>query len=254
MNLKTILAPVVLLLLSRFLAAEEPVKYATLNTKSGKTYTGVTIREATTTHVKILHASGIATIAFEDLPKNVQKALNYDPVKAAEYAKAQAAKQQAPDVSETKPPLIDWIERPLSERYTISPPSANNVKLEYNDYQWFVLDLKSKAKTELLPDEVLKKQIAVLPQGGAITVYLERSTIEAANSKYCLIIVSDLNGTEIFRSSGRDKIADVPISAGGPWRNLSVAFLPKPIEDGINVRVVDTLFNTYAEFSIHSTK
>jgi hypothetical protein len=125
--------------------------------------------------------------------------------------------------------------------------------LEYEDFHSLAQEQQSKARTERIKDELLRSRIAELPKGGTITVTINRSTIGAANSEYCLVIVTDLNGKEIHRERGRDDIAETPTTPGGSWWNLVLVDLPAPIGAGIKVRVVDTLDDTHADFTIRPT-
>ncbi len=229
------------------------MKFAKLNTKSGKTYAGVTVREATPTHLKIFHASGIATIAIEDLPKDIQRFLKYDSVKAAEYAEAQATEQKSLATAESRRRRAEWLKLPSSKRYTIQPAIANGISLRYEDNHSLVLKERTKAEAELVSDEILKSRVAALPQGGTLIADIDRSTIESANSKWFLVIVSDLKGKELVRRRGSDDIANEPINGG--WWNSVLVDIPMYFVDGINVRVVETLGDSaYTEFSIRSTK
>ena len=71
-------------------------KFDTLTTKSGRTYTAVTVREKTKSGIKIFHESGPATIPFEELPDDVAEGLGgFDENAAQAERKAMAARENA---------------------------------------------------------------------------------------------------------------------------------------------------------------
>jgi len=76
--------------------SEEERKFDTLTTKSGRTYTSVTVREKTKSGIKIFHEIGAATIPFEELPDDVAKDLGgFDEKAAKAEREAMAARENA---------------------------------------------------------------------------------------------------------------------------------------------------------------
>ncbi|MBK1790140.1 hypothetical protein [Persicirhabdus sediminis] len=66
----------------------------TLTLKTGKVYESVTIREILPDGIKIFHAAGSATIAYEDLTKEIQEELGgFDAEKAKAYREGDRADQ-----------------------------------------------------------------------------------------------------------------------------------------------------------------
>lgn len=78
-------------------AQEAPKTFKTLTTSKNRTYEDVQVREVTPGGIKILHASGTATIPFEQLPADIQKQFGgFDAAAAAEHREreARALKEQ----------------------------------------------------------------------------------------------------------------------------------------------------------------
>jgi hypothetical protein len=64
-----------------------------ITTTDGRTYTAATITKVEPDGIRILHETGTAKIPFEKLPPALQQKHGYDPAKAAEFKKADAAAQ-----------------------------------------------------------------------------------------------------------------------------------------------------------------
>jgi type VI secretion system protein VasI len=95
--MKAIYVICLILLLPLKGAADDLLKYETLTTNSGKTYSKVTVQKATPSYIKILHEGGITTLQFKDLPDPIQKAFEYDPAKAEAYEKQMQAEKTPVD-------------------------------------------------------------------------------------------------------------------------------------------------------------
>ena len=69
----------------------------TITTQSGKTFLNCKVVRVHPDGVSFTHQNGAAKIAFKDLPESLRREFRYDPKKAAEYQRSQAAlrKQQA---------------------------------------------------------------------------------------------------------------------------------------------------------------
>lgn len=96
--MKTFLVAIIIGVSAGFSQAEDaPQKFEKLETKSGKVYSGVTVREKTAASIKIFHSAGAATIPFEELPEDVVEALGgFDEGEAAkERAKQEEARKAA---------------------------------------------------------------------------------------------------------------------------------------------------------------
>jgi hypothetical protein len=80
-------------LLTILLLAALPAFADTITTISGTTYSDASVAKTTPTAISITHSTGMAKIAFKDLPAATQKKYGYDPAKAAEYEEQEAQRQ-----------------------------------------------------------------------------------------------------------------------------------------------------------------
>ncbi len=77
-------------------------------TIGSKTYTGVSLTSTDPDGISIAHSGGVAKIPFEKLPPDLQTKFGFDPQKAADFRKQEAARQhalatrQAQEVAEAK--------------------------------------------------------------------------------------------------------------------------------------------------------
>ena len=72
----------------------EPLKFDTLTTTDGKTYQKVEVVSQDAIGIKINHDGGIARLAFEKLPEELQKHFGYDPAKAAAQQTEEAQQER----------------------------------------------------------------------------------------------------------------------------------------------------------------
>jgi len=88
-----------------------------------------------------------------------------------------------------------------------------------------------------------------IAQGGLLIVNIERSTIGAANNKYFEFVVF-ADEIEVYRDSGRDDIAEVPLHYNGNWWNIKSIGLKNPFRYNLKVYVIDKLLGGRDEFII----
>jgi hypothetical protein len=83
-------------LTTMLLLAAMPALADTITTISGTTYSDASVTKTTPAAISITHSTGMAKIAFKDLPAATQKKYGYDATKAAEYEtqEAQRAAEQ----------------------------------------------------------------------------------------------------------------------------------------------------------------
>jgi len=96
-----------------------------IRTNDGTIYKGAKITSHTPADVTIVHQSGVAHVAFSNLPVNVQKQFGYDAEKAARYlaAEAEVAKQrpqQTPRIAESTA-----AQSPVTPLTTATPPETS---------------------------------------------------------------------------------------------------------------------------------
>lgn len=68
-----------------------------IKTNDGKEYKDVTILGADPDALRIMYPSGVTRITFENLPKEIQKKYNYDPIKAKEFEQKEKEKATLSD-------------------------------------------------------------------------------------------------------------------------------------------------------------
>lgn len=71
-------------------AENQPMDFARLETTNGKVYEQVKVRKIDPDGIAIMHDAGLAKVMFENLPKELQTAYGFDPVKAIEHRKLEA--------------------------------------------------------------------------------------------------------------------------------------------------------------------
>jgi hypothetical protein len=115
--------------------------------------------------------------------------------------------------------------------------------ISYQSYSQLVVVETKKAEDQMWSDEQKKTNLDLLSKynsGGKVHLYLERSTIGSANTKYFTIIIKDLEGNEIFRKTADERIAKVPSSDGLWWNNVQVS-IDKEFTGTFYVYVIDAL-------------
>jgi hypothetical protein len=76
-----------------FAAQEEPVKFATLSTVSGKIYQDVLVRKVLPDGISVQHSNGAARIDFTQLGADLQRRFGFVPEKAEAFRQEEARKE-----------------------------------------------------------------------------------------------------------------------------------------------------------------
>jgi hypothetical protein len=114
----------------------------------------------------------------------------------------------------------------------------------YKTLEQIKVDLMKKAEKEMWSNEDKQSNIKAfeeLCQGGFLELYISRTTIEAANSKYFTVILKDTADNEIFRETLKSKIPSVPAGNSHYWTNYDRVKIPTRIEGKFYIYVIDKL-------------
>lgn len=224
------------------LGDEPPKKFDKLQTLNGKVYEKVEVRKIEPDGISIIHDAGTAKVMFENLPKALQDAYQFDPGKAAEH-REQTARLEAEEHTS------QWEKLPAQQRFLVYPTSGIGCAITYKDRISLIEKAEQSARVEMLGEARLKSRLSTIPKGGEIWFTINRSTIGAANTEYFVAIVTDQSGKEIARGGGQNSIAEVP-GSDEMWWNMFHVEVPVEFEAFVRVRLVDRLENKSAEFII----
>ena len=171
---------------------------------------------------------GLQNSSHEDILENIQK-------RSESHNNVIDLMNKAKKESDLKKPL----------KYSISPERSNGISLKYETYYELYKEEELRAKNELNEPDY-----SLIPEGGYLAIYIERSTIGAANTEWFLAIVTDSEGNEIIRQRGKDDIPNVPSGLSDNWWNHLIVYIPTQIKEDFNVRVVDRLGNEASDFKV----
>jgi len=128
----------------------------------------------------------------------------------------------------------------------------------YQTFDQVKEDIVKSSENKMLSKEATEKEINTWKSfgaGGTIELYIERSTIGAANTEYFTIVVQDENKEEIFRKEFDSDIPERPRVGGGNWWNYTTCYLKEEVQGNkIYVYVIDDLSDKRHEFEILITK
>ena len=93
------------------------------------------------------------------------------------------------------------------------------------------------------------KSYETLAGGGAISLYITRLTIDAANTDMFTIIIKDsTDNNEILRQELDSDIPQVPSTGSNYWWNYTTVTIPEKIEGKFYVYVIDKLGRENSKF------
>jgi hypothetical protein len=103
------------------------------------------------------------------------------------------------------------------------------------------------AETEMWTPEQKQKKIDLYNtsfKGGRIDLYIERSTIGAANTEYFTIIIKDSKDSlELFRQDLKSKIPSVPSRGSEYWSNYKGTNITQSLTGKFYIYIIDKLGN-----------
>ena len=124
---------------------------------------------------------------------------------------------------------------------TKNGPSALNpeyTKIRYVPYDRILKELYRKKDAELWSADKFDSEMKLLPAGGKLTLLINRSTMEEANTNSFSVLLRDVDGNELFQKKLDHGIAQFSSGAEG-WWTIAVIFIPVEIQSGTRVFVID---------------
>ena len=124
---------------------------------------------------------------------------------------------------------------------TKNGPSALNpeyTKIRYTSYDEILNELYQKKDAELWSVDKFDSEMKLLPVGGKLTLLVNRSAMEEANTTSFSVLLRDEDGNELFQKRLDHGIAQFSSGAEG-WWNIAVISIPVEIQSGTRVFVID---------------
>ena len=119
-----------------------------------------------------------------------------------------------------------------------------SVEATYNDYATILADQKTYLHMNSTNATYIQQTLDALPKGGIVTIKIFRGTIEGANTKHFMFVVTK-DGKELSRVLGKDILPNTPLS--GPfWYNTQNINLDGFINfhEEVKIDVIDMMSDT----------
>jgi hypothetical protein len=261
-----------LIAIAAVLAIAAATRAEDIETTSHKVYKNATITRAEPDGIMVTYSDGIVKLRFDELPESIRSRFNYDPEAAKRFAAETEKKQRAlylqshpetPDNHTAAPSTAVAAPTPVrsgdplgpvplktKSGLELFPQRADGITPTYESAEEIAADRRSRAENLMLPKGDVEKSSADVPPGGRLIMQLYRPTVGSANTKWFTVIVIDDRGTEVTRVTGRNKVASVPSSSQGNWRNLMIVDLPAQIDRFVDIFVVDAIQNQRSHFRL----
>ena len=147
----------------------------------------------------------------------------------------------------------------IGERYSSNGSTIEVIetkaraRIEYSSYKKLVNETKKNAKLRMWTQNKINYEIQSLPKGGLIKVEVFSNTIDSANTKWWEYIVLSLNGKEILRKRGSNKIPNFTTSRTSAtiWWNIDVVPLTNDNSQPFKVFVIDILSKKRSGFIVY---
>jgi len=122
-------------------------------------------------------------------------------------------------------------------------------RVGYKPYSNLKQDLFRKKSLHKWSKEEYEDELAKLPQAGYLEIYIQRISIDAANTKWLTVIVNSIEGEELYRKTLESDIAETPIR-NNLWWNLKIVPLYFTVKGEFYVYVIDDLYNLRFEYIV----
>lgn len=156
---------------------------------------------------------------------------------------------QVPEVSNTtvvEPVKLDILQTgDYDFKYeTTLHKMYGSVEATYNDYATILADQKTYLHMNSSNATYIQQTLDALPKGGIVTIKIYRGTIEGANTKHFMFVVTK-DGKELSRVIGQDILPNTP-TAGPFWYNTQNINLDGFIDfnEEVKIDVIDMMSDT----------
>lgn len=123
-------------------------------------------------------------------------------------------------------------------------------RVTYKNYKFQLNKLKNEAKVQMWSEEKLKSKISQLSKSGDLVIEV-RGNIYSANTKWWEYIVQTIDGQEIIRDQGLNRMANPPPKYSYAWWNASYFTLPDGVVLPFKVYVINTGDNERSLFIVN---
>lgn len=138
-----------------------------------------------------------------------------------------------------------------SSYYDVIQWDARSYIESFVSYHGRVAYLKRKASNELWSDQKLEQEVKQLSKESEIIVKIESYSIGSANTKYWELVIQTMDGNEIARAKGYDRIASYyPPNTGyhRGWWNFMLIRINAKYKPPFKLFVIDKLSNTRSQY------
>lgn len=131
----------------------------------------------------------------------------------------------------------------------------NVLNLGYRTCEQIKAEAVKDSENEMWTPEKLKSKIEAFDNfcsGGILTLYIERLTIETANTNNFTVIIKDSDNIEVLREELKSKVANVP-SSNSEWSNSKSILIPKLLKGKFSIYVIDKYGGDNSKFMFEIT-
>jgi hypothetical protein len=181
----------------------EPVKFDSVTTTDGKTYQKVEVVSQDAIGIKIKHEGGIARLAFDKLPEELQTRFGYDPAKAVAQQTEEIRQERQQQQQLNQELLRQQQEQRKQKPKTPAPGTPDSVPSGNDEAPTTGFDLDTP------PDE------AVLPKLGAYIISMKAKMESAQQEVTALQAKATMEGMKMktvrqIDSRGNETVYSIP--------------------------------------------
>ena len=141
----------------------------------------------------------------------------------------------------------------IAEGYQLTKDRNHNhlmgrVSIKYEDHEESKRKVFADSANRMSSQSVIDYEINKIPEGGYITVLIERSSIRSANTNNFQFI-TEVDGWQIYNQAGGNSIANVPGNTG-MWWNIEVIPIDRSLVRELKLYVSDRITGGRDEFTI----
>jgi len=146
----------------------------------------------------------------------------------------------------------------VGQKYTVNGTmvevleNGSKSRVEYNSYGYLLSKLEQERGMQMWSEERYLTAKSCLPVGGEIFVHITGPSIGSADTKYWEYVVQTMDGVEVMRKVGEERIPRYTASQYGvTWWNLDIISIKEKISGPFKVYVLDRLMNKRSGFIIY---